>query len=341
MNATTPLVKQPGFNAGPLARTGLNTPLHTPLQPPPQANQPRKVTFSNAPPPPALPNPPAAPGPAPDDDEFDDSFQFFSDDLTGLDLGDADFGMPIDFHEGLGADESSIMTDGGTGDSDVGKSSTSNQAHAPPPPNPVQQQPQPNPPSRQQQNSVQYSNPPGNANSTASRPVANSAAGMLSSLLLPGQRQQQQQQQRPPQAPSNNNNTNSGQRQAYHPPPVNADPDQRQTHHTLNRPNENHNPSAQFNNPNAGNAAQQASSSTFKRPTTPSMGGFNFPPGVVSYLSSDYVSDKILLICILTASWATCILQTDWRWRVDFDSGSEAEGGGQTVSTFFPLLATL
>ncbi|KAJ6478777.1 RAD52 DNA repair protein [Mycena vitilis] len=228
--------------------TGLHTPITTPA---PE----RKVSFAQAgqaqtkPPPQAQMPPPPVPAAAADD-AGDESFGYFSDDdafLAAVDMGEGDLGQPIDFEEGASA-----------------VSSASDEEKAPaaaPAPHKTDDrygpmglgrapavQPQRVIPAPQQK--AYASNASGaNGNTAARKPVSggSSASGSASRALAIANAQ------REAAAASN-------QREA-----------------TTSNP-----PSGAASASSAGNAAAASAQALppAKRPPTPSLGGFHFPPGM-------------------------------------------------------------
>ncbi|KAJ7599400.1 hypothetical protein C8J56DRAFT_189131 [Mycena floridula] len=100
--------------AGP--NLGLNTPITTPIQQIPLANQPRRVAFA--------PEPPVA-----EPDPAEESFSFYSDDdaiLAAVDLAETDIGRPIDYDEGPSRlDESTDMSTASIPPNNASRSNTS------------------------------------------------------------------------------------------------------------------------------------------------------------------------------------------------------------------------
>lgn len=252
----------------PARSTGLNTPITTPAHVQNQTRQrqvpltlqepERRVAFTD----PA----PHQPAEAEVPDTGDDSFNFGSDDdafLALVDLGEGDLGRPIDYDEGLGGVSSSTdNTFDHGGDASIYLSKEADAQELP------------------YQGLAAGSGTRiaamGSGNQQQNHQWANSASGPgsgtsmatgLLSRLLP----QQQNQQRPPNPPSNVN-TN------LH---LNAKPLSRLTNRNQNQctgSSNDNGTAAVMNHPSANTSIPS------KRPITPSMGGFHFPPGVASIL---------------------------------------------------------
>ncbi|KAJ7665934.1 RAD52 DNA repair protein [Mycena polygramma] len=231
--------------------TGLHTPITTPAQD-------RKVSFAQAgqaqtkPPPQAQMPPPPVPAAA-TDDAGDESFGYFSDDdafLAAVDMGEGDLGQPIDFEEGAGGSTVSSASD---------EEKAPEAAPAPQKPDdrygpmglgraPAVQPQRVIPPHQQK---AYVSNASGaNGNTAVRKPVSggSSASGSASRALAIA----------------------NAQREAA------AASNQREAATTSNPP------SGAASAPSAGNtaAASAQAQPPAKRPPTPSVGGFHFPPGM-------------------------------------------------------------
>ena len=267
--------------------TSLKTSVTTPIHPPPQPQSNHRVSFSIPVPPPApeVSNHPAHVVPTKEVDDDDDSFGFNSEDdafLALADLGppignDADIGRPIEADGDRPIDQEEGLLR--RPDEDVDDV---------PPANPGQNSnTKPTPPSRSDPNATKSrrehiaaalggsegsNNNTNNTNPPPPKPATaapGAAAGMLSKLLPPHGR---------PNAVASGSNSSA---MRPPPPPQNPNPNphpslaQQNHQRYLNQraQNQNLNPVQQNKSVTPGDAA--------KRPPTPSVGGFNFPPGVV------------------------------------------------------------
>ncbi|KAJ7734581.1 RAD52 DNA repair protein [Mycena maculata] len=205
----------------------------------------RKVSFAPPAPPQAMPPPPV---PAPDDN--DDSFGFSDDDafLACVDMGEGDLGQPIDFEEGAGAGCSNVSS--------------------------VHEEEAPAESRQQQQQDDRYG--PMGLGRTGHGPQHQQHRGAPPNVPL----QQQQKAhttatstardapQKPISAgPRPAASTATGAYTLYRPPPLNA-------------PNQNQNQKPPSTGASGAPTANAPPPAPAKRPSTPSVGGFHFPPGM-------------------------------------------------------------
>ena len=282
--------KVPGYQQPP---TGLKISVTTPVHPPPQPHSNHRVSFSI--PAPEVSNHPADVVPAKEVDNDDDSFGFTSDDdafLALADLGppignDADIGRPIkvDGDRPIDQDEGLLRRPDEDDDNDVPPANHSGQSSNTKPILPSRSDPNATK-SRQELIAAalggsRRSNNITNNTTNAPHPkpataAPGAAAGMLSKLLpLQGRPNAMASgsssgAMRPPLPPQN--------------PNPNPHPSLAQQNHQryLNQraQNQNLNPVQQNKSVAPGDAAT--------RPPTPSIGGFNFPLGVVRSVRLDH-----------------------------------------------------
>jgi DNA repair and recombination protein RAD52 len=269
--------------------TGLKTPVTTPIHPPPQPQSNHRVSFSIPEPPPPAPevsNHPAHVVPA-KEVEDDDSFGFNSDDdafLALADLGppignDADIGRPIeaDGDRPIDQEEGLLRRPDEDDNDDVTPANPGQNSNT-----------KPTPPSRSDPNATKSrrehiaaalggsegtSNITNNTNPLPPpKPAAAApgpAAGMLSKLLPPHGR---------PIAVASGSSSGA---MRPPPPPQNPNPN---PHPSLAQQNHQRYLNQRAQNQNLNSVQQNKSvapGDAAKRLPTPSIGGFNFPPGVV------------------------------------------------------------
>ena len=219
------------------------------------ADKPTTFTMVNS----SKPSPPLLAEASPEPADADDSYHFYSDDdafLALVDLGEGDLGQPIDGEDEEGFSESLISRREALGGEDTtfaeGGDMTGHEGHG----NGVGVGPEAQDIQRGQ----------GSSEGT-------SGLGMLSKLLPRNQQQ---------------TNRTAGPSNKHRPPHVVNQPPKNQLQH--HHPQQNQNQHRQSNNhlpqnqnrPPAQMGSTTNLSSTTRRASTPSMGGFHFPPGVVS-----------------------------------------------------------
>ena len=264
--------------------TGLKTSVTTPIHPPVQPQSNHRVSFSIPAPPPApeVSNHAAHPVPAKKvDDDDDDSFGFNSDDdafLALADLGppignDADIGRPIEVEGDRPIDQDEGLLRRPDEDDDGVPPANHPERSSSTKPTPPSRIDPDGTKSRRELIAAALGETEGTTNNTNAPPLKPAAPGagaaMLSKLLPPHGRPNavasgsSSSAMRPPPPPQNpNSNPHPSLAQQNH-----------QRYLNQRAQNQNSNPVQQNKSVAPGDAT--------KRPPTPSIGGFNFPPGVV------------------------------------------------------------
>ena len=288
------------------ARKGLNTPIQTPVQrgsaiqistrpqQQPRPQQPRQPhqPQSQSPEEPAIQDQPQAQEPQdqepsiPDPEHGDESFSYSDDDafLAAVDLGEGDIGRPIDFEEGAGTGDDdgdmstvSFRSMGASGSGSMGPPTTNTGV--------IQRNVNTN--AQDQHRPLEKSSSTLNLSSSSVVPASARNQNAHQSTTHTSTRataaQQQQQQHRSGQAhshPRTHPNISSC-RSVVDTASSRPVPVQVQKQNQTPNMNMNTNQNTNENNNNNNNNNTNGATSTARKPITPAMGGFHFPPGVV------------------------------------------------------------